>query len=82
MRKYKCHKIVEADQIIQISQSENKVWLKGDSMDTSTGVPQDFFARGVPNIGDYFVVYENNYVSWSPKKVFEDGYTQIQEEVA
>lgn len=36
-----------------------------------------FFARGEPAIGDYLVKYEDGYLSWSPAKAFEDGYTKI-----
>ena len=25
----------------------------------------------------YIVIYNNDYISWSPKKVFEDGYVEI-----
>lgn len=30
-----------------------------------------------PQIGDYFVLYTDNYQSWSPAKAFEEGYTRI-----
>lgn len=39
-------------------------------------VPAGVFARGMPANGDYLVVYEGNYVSWSPKKAFEEGYSR------
>src|SRR6266576_226320 len=29
-------------------------------------------------IGGYYVVYEDNYESWSPAKAFEEGYTLIK----
>ena len=30
-----------------------------------------------PEVGDYFVVYDGGYQSWSPKTVFEDGYSLL-----
>jgi hypothetical protein len=41
----------------------------------------NFFGRGSPAVGDYLVRYEpEGYLSWSPKKAFEDGYTEITDE--
>lgn len=40
-------------------------------------VPENFAARGKPQVGDYLVQYDDGYVSWSPAKAFEDGYTRI-----
>lgn len=37
-------------------------------------IPADFNARGTPNVGDWFVRYQDGYVSWSPAGPFEDGY--------
>jgi len=36
------------------------------------------FARGRPSDGDYLVRYEDGYLSWSPKKAFENGYTKVE----
>lgn len=35
-------------------------------------------ARFTPGVGDYIVLYENDYVSFSPKGVFEGGYLMIE----
>ncbi|MEN3759330.1 Gp49 family protein [Aeromonas veronii] len=43
-------------------------------------VTQDMVARFTPGIGDYIVLYENDYVSFSPKDVFEGGYLMIEEQ--
>jgi len=40
-------------------------------------VPNNFFARGVPMPGDYVVVYDDGYKSWSPAKAFEEGYLRL-----
>ena len=42
-------------------------------------VTPDMVARFTPSIGDYIVLYENDYVSFSPKDVFEGGYLMIEE---
>ena len=42
------------------------------------GVPRDFFARKVPFPGDYIVIYDDGYKSWSPAKAFEEGYTRVE----
>ncbi len=35
------------------------------------------FARFVPQQGDYLVIYEDGYMSFSPAKAFEDGYSEM-----
>jgi hypothetical protein len=40
-------------------------------------VPRDFFARKAPSPGDYVVIYDDGYKSWSPYGTFEGGYTRI-----
>jgi hypothetical protein len=32
-----------------------------------------------PQIGGYFVLYDDGYMSFSPAKAFEDGYTRIDQ---
>jgi hypothetical protein len=83
MKKYQSHKIVEAAVIVG--------WDNGGSSKNSFGVwidpghkwvevPKDFFARGIPKKDeDYLVRYEEGYLSWSPKAVFEAGYSEIKD---
>lgn len=35
------------------------------------------FHRYTPTAGDYYVVYDDGYKSFSPAKAFEDGYTAV-----
>ena len=81
MKRYRSHKIVEAAQI--------DGWFAPGSATPSGGVivagedilaPPGFFARGNPHPGDYLVRYEDGYLSWSPKKAFEEGYTLVEPE--
>jgi hypothetical protein len=77
MKKYQSHKIVEADKIVTWNES---LVGAGGSVITEGGtfeVPDGFFARGMPAPGDYLVRYGDGYLSWSPKQVFEDGYTAV-----
>lgn len=72
---FQCHKRVRAGQIraYEIDQDGVKatIWLDDlPGMVISAGV----FARGRPSPGDYFVVYDDGYQSWSPRAAFEDGY--------
>lgn len=84
MPRYKSHKIIEAAQIVSLGPQDGgplfvKVeWGDGETATrTVVEVPEDFFARGVPALNDYLVKYEDGYLSWSPAKAFEEGYTRI-----
>lgn len=82
MDKYQCHKIVEAAVINSVDNGQHNdnvhgVWIKPNN--EWVELNKEFFARGIPSKGDYLVKYENDYFSWSPKDVFEKGYTKIEE---
>jgi|VirMetMinimDraft_7_1064189.scaffolds.fasta_scaffold00089_16 hypothetical protein len=80
MKKYQSHKIVEAAPIIGYTALGNYVNVEADNDDgyERIAVPGDFFARGNPDLGDYLVRYQpDGYLSWSPKAVFEAGYTEL-----
>lgn len=40
-------------------------------------VDWQYMSKHKPEVGGYFVVYEDGYRSFSPAKAFEDGYTLI-----
>jgi len=40
-------------------------------------VPASYFQKHQPQVGGYYVVYEDGYKSFSPAKAFESGYTKI-----
>ncbi len=77
MRRWQSHKIVEAEQITSCANTiTNKTVTTSDGLNAHRHeVPESFFARGLPDVGDYLVIYEDGYMSWSPKKAFEEGYT-------
>lgn len=84
MRRWKCHKIVEAETIRDIEPGwvdgggpGSRIYLNDGSV---MCVGETFFARGATaDHGDYLVRYEDGYLSWSPKKVFEDCYYEMDE---
>jgi len=43
-------------------------------------VPSNMFVRYTPMPGDYYVVYEDGYASFSPRKAFLEGYIQARPE--
>jgi hypothetical protein len=87
---WKCHKVVQAGKIISIGPMADggtgyAVEVEdGEGGHNVMNIAALIFARGKPVEGDYLVFYgkPDNYISWSPRKVFEDGYTRIQAEVS
>jgi hypothetical protein len=89
MPRYRCHKEVHALEIAEVRTDEdgnhflvpkdksyseifvrNTWYSKHSWASSSTGGPIDLRSG-------YYVVYANSYASWSPKKVFEEGYTRL-----
>lgn len=75
MRRYRCHKVVEAAEIVQ--HGDGFVLVRHENgAETRVSVPETFMARGEPSNGDFLVRYlPDNYLSWSPRKAFLDGYS-------
>ncbi len=79
---YECHKRVQALKIQSIERDINnaasvrtvKIFFV-DGMWAPAIVPDDIVARYVPVAGDYYVLYEDGYASFSPAAAFESGYT-------
>lgn len=80
LKLYQCHKTVGAGKIIQITDSHHLVIEDLLGRPLTVEVPDRFFSadsQKVPAVGDYYVVYEDGYASWSPAKAFEEGYSKI-----
>ena len=75
---WKCHKIVKAGKILAFGDGFNTPITVEDSNGApcKVEVTPSLFARGRPNLGDYIVIYDDGYKSWSPAKAFEDGYAR------
>ncbi len=83
MRKWQSHKIVEAEPITAIWPGRENGKGPGATIELASGekysVDEPFLARGEPEEGGYLVRYVDGYLSWSPKKAFEEGYTELKE---
>lgn len=78
MKRYQSHKVVEAAPIVGVNVAVSLVIVEGENGREEIYVPEHFFARSIPEIDDYLVKYlPDGYLSWSPKEIFEDGYTLL-----
>ena len=66
LKKYVSHKTVMAEPMDRVTAE-----LAGLIRDKNTVID------GIPEAG-YKVVYEDGYESWSPKTVFDSGYTEME----
>ena len=79
MRRYQCHKVVEAARVISVVGNAVRLEHMKD-LDTLIVVPVPWLARFAPvsdhDLG-YYVRYEDGSESWSSTQAFEDGYTLL-----
>lgn len=76
---FKCHKIVRATKIRAVH-DRDPVGIDRLEIDHSPELielPDDWVSRHHPQVGGYLVVYVDGYMSYSPAKAFEEGYTRI-----
>ena len=77
---WRCHKVVRAAKIASTQEMDDRWYVELVDIPGLEGilsVAPTVFARGVPEQGDYLVVYDDSYISWSPAKAFEDGYSPL-----
>lgn len=85
---YLCHKTVQAMRIERIEsgteEGQNDWVLFGKDADGDVAIhaPHAWRVRFKPEVGGYVVRYEDGYVSYSPAKAFEAGYTVLGNEPA
>ncbi len=81
MPRYKCYKIVHALKLVGATvQPDGSVIIQpADESYASFLADAEFGERfkGTDEDAGYYVVYEDGYVSWSPTKAFEEGYTEL-----
>lgn len=79
MNRYQCHKQVRAAKVVEIGPYDDKEArvLHLDNGETPSVYLNSQFKN--TEVGDYYVVYDDNYASRSPAKAFEEGYTLIDE---
>lgn len=79
--KYKCHKIVQAAKITEIEDHESNGFGSSTMIFGEVGeskfLDDPWKKKHNPEVGGYFVIYEDGYTSYSPAEAFEAGYTKI-----
>ena len=76
-RRWKCHKEVWGEKIVDIVLSPaGPHILKFDGR--FVPVSDEYMHKHNPQVGGYYVIYDDGYESFSPAKAFEEGYTLIQ----
>lgn len=77
LAQYKSKKIVRAGEIVEIVPAGCYV----QSADAKESILRPFLenmiARYTPEVGDFWVVYEDGYQSLSPRKAFLEGYDKL-----
>lgn len=80
---YQCHKVVQALPLVGISHAEDAPEAALRFEDGSDLiVSEDWLKKHSPQVGGYVVRYEDGYLSWSPKDVFESGYIPTSDPVS
>lgn len=87
MPRYKCHKIVSALKIVSVwplmvdggTHADGRLWIHPEAPYHGFPVTAEWAAKHDPQPGGYFVVYDDDYTSFSPAEAFEAGYTLIEE---
>lgn len=79
LKPYTCHKKVRAAEITSVGSYATNVsgaLVRPVTLnhDLTVDLPDVMFERYMPLRGDYLVVYEDGYQSFSPRKAFLDGY--------
>jgi len=83
VKKFRSHKEVHAMKIEEIeihgeAEQDNDHVLIGGTPREAVEVSLAYMARHNPQVGGYYVKYEDGYESFSPAEAFESGYTEIQ----
>ncbi len=78
---YQCHKKVRAFKItaMEASPDGSLVALLGGQCNPPyrVEVTAGYMLKHTPQVGDYYVLYDDGYESRSPAEPFEDGYTSV-----
>ncbi len=79
MPKYKCHKEVWALRIARVIMGDDGCGLLQFEEGQFAGIEMvpEWMNKHIPQVGGYYVVYDDGYKSYSPAKAFEEGYTRI-----
>lgn len=78
---YVCHKEVQALKIKAIErslESDGYLVVPAEAGFAPIPVSNEWIDKHGPRPGGYYVVYKDGYVSYSPARAFEEGYTAVQ----
>jgi hypothetical protein len=77
---YQCHKQVRAFKIgaIRRGKTFSRVYSTGVNQMFAVDVYESAIVKHNPQLGDYYVQYEDGYTSFSPAAAFEAGYSRIE----
>lgn len=86
MPRYQSHKKVYALKIAEIidptepgSETDgSRVIIPADEGFGAFRVDREYVRKHNPQVGGYYVVYDDGYKSWSPEQAFEEGYTKVE----
>lgn len=76
---WRCHKIVAAAKIVAIDAVIGLLQTESMGIGSGVDIAVDiaYLAKHSPQVGGYFVQYEDGYQSYSPAEAFESGYTSV-----
>lgn len=79
MPRYQCHKKVHALKIAGIRPVVGGAAILTPAEDgyAPFDVDQEYVAKHKPQVGGFYVVYDDGYRSYSPSQAFEEGYTRL-----
>lgn len=75
--RYRCHKVVEAALIGKITLGPTILHLETGQTGATVKVSVEYLRKHQPEVGGYYVRYEDGYESYSPAAAFEAGYTRL-----
>lgn len=76
MKKYKCHKVVKAIEMTRAEYNIYRGWeLPADECGDDEGYLVEYMESPNKNHNNH-----DGYISWSPKEVFESGYSELEGE--
>lgn len=75
---YQCHKLVHAFKITEVTPRIGDVLLfSSEFPNDPVSVTIPWYIKFKPEMGQYFVAYEDGYTSISPAVAFESGYSLV-----
>ena len=83
MPEYQYHKKIKAFKITYIGEEKSErytVYILRGEHNMCVMVSSDYIIKHNPEIGGYYVLFNDSYESYSPAKAFEEGYSLIDGE--